>query len=134
MTSAVLRLLSTLAHSSGEVSFLREMDLAGDHAEQGPEKALGPVPVVIGQAVVDLEQLGRHEQPRLGLFALRVGHDGLFGLHAVSPGVLAAGHGRLIIAATYPAPNPLSMLTTATFELQLFSMAKSAVMPPRLTP
>ena len=33
---------------------------------------------------------------------------------------------RLIIAAMYPAPNPLSMFTTATFELQLLSMANSA--------
>ena len=134
MTSAVLRLLSTLAHSSGEVSFRERWISLEIMPSSGLQKALGPVPVVIGQAVVDLEQLGRHEQPRLGLFALRVGHDGLFGLHAVSPGVLAAGYGRLIMAATYPAPNPLSMLTTATFELQLFSMAKSAVMPPRLTP
>ena len=43
-------------------------------------------------------------------------------------------HFRLIIDAIYPAPNPLSMLTTATFELQLFSIANSAVKPPRLTP
>ena len=43
-------------------------------------------------------------------------------------------HLRLMIDAIYPAPNPLSMLTTATFELQLFSIANSAVKPPRLTP
>ena len=39
-----------------------------------------------------------------------------------------------IIDAIYPAPNPLSMFTTAIFELQLFNMAKRAVNPPKLTP
>ena len=41
---------------------------------------------------------------------------------------------RLIMAAMYPAPKPLSILTTATLELQLFNMANSAVRPPRLVP
>ena len=36
--------------------------------------------------------------------------------------------------ATQPAPKPLSMLTTLTFEAQLFSMASSAVIPPKLEP
>jgi len=41
---------------------------------------------------------------------------------------------RLMVAAMYPAPKPLSILTTATLELQLFNMANSAVKPPRLVP
>src|SRR5512139_389818 len=40
----------------------------------------------------------------------------------------------LIRLAMYPAPNPLSMLTTATPEAQEFSMARRAVTPPKLVP
>ena len=36
--------------------------------------------------------------------------------------------------ATQPAPKPLSIFTTLTFDAQLFSMASSAVMPPKLEP
>jgi hypothetical protein len=36
---------------------------------------------------------------------------------------------RLIIEATYPAPKPLSMLTTVTFEAQEFSIPSNAAMP-----
>jgi ABC-type sugar transport system substrate-binding protein len=43
-------------------------------------------------------------------------------------------HRRLIVLATQPAPNPLSMLTTETFEAQLFSIPRSAVNPPKLAP
>ena len=40
----------------------------------------------------------------------------------------------LIMLAAYPAPNPLSMLTTQMPAAQLFSMARSAAMPPKLAP
>ena len=36
---------------------------------------------------------------------------------------------RLISDATYPAPNPLSMFTTLTFEAHELSMPRSAAMP-----
>src|ERR1700740_2418137 len=38
-------------------------------------------------------------------------------------------HRRLISEATYPAPNPLSMLTTLTLEAQEFIMPNSAARP-----
>ena len=41
---------------------------------------------------------------------------------------------RLIIAASWPAPKPLSMLTTATPAAHEFSIDSSAAMPPRLAP
>ena len=41
---------------------------------------------------------------------------------------------RLIIAARYPAPKPLSMLTTPMPGAQLLSMASSAAIPPKLAP
>ena len=40
----------------------------------------------------------------------------------------------LIVAAKYPAPNPLSMLTTDIPDAQLFNIAKSAVSPLKLAP
>ena len=43
-------------------------------------------------------------------------------------------HARLIRLATYPAPNPLSMLTTVTPEAQELSMPSSAEIPPKLAP
>jgi hypothetical protein len=41
---------------------------------------------------------------------------------------------RLIELARYPAPKPLSMLTTATLGAQLFSMPSRAARPPKLAP
>lgn len=41
---------------------------------------------------------------------------------------------RLIMAAMYPAENPLSMFTTLTFDAQLLSMLNSAAIPPKLAP
>jgi hypothetical protein len=41
---------------------------------------------------------------------------------------------RFIIEAIHPAPKPLSIFTTATFELQELSIANKAVSPPRLLP
>jgi hypothetical protein len=46
----------------------------------------------------------------------------------------AIDHSRLIIEATYPAPNPLSMLTTLTFEAQEFSMPSRAASPLKEAP
>src|ERR1700675_2994336 len=46
----------------------------------------------------------------------------------------APAYSRLITLATHPAPNPLSMFTTLTFEAQLFSIPNSAVSPPKLDP
>jgi hypothetical protein len=43
-------------------------------------------------------------------------------------------HILLITLATQPAPNPLSIFTTLTFEAQLFNIARSAVNPPKLEP
>ena len=43
-------------------------------------------------------------------------------------------HKRLIALATQPAPNPLSIFTTLTFDAQLFSIASNAVNPPKLAP
>ncbi len=40
----------------------------------------------------------------------------------------------LIKLAILPAPKPLSMFTTDTPEAQLFSIARSAVIPPKLAP
>ncbi len=36
---------------------------------------------------------------------------------------------RLMIDAAYPAPKPLSMFTTVTFDAQEFSIPSSAAMP-----
>jgi hypothetical protein len=36
--------------------------------------------------------------------------------------------------ATQAAPKPLSMLTTVTFDAQLFNMPSSAATPPKLAP
>ncbi len=47
---------------------------------------------------------------------------------------LNLGYTLFITEAIYPAPNPLSIFTTAIFELQLFNMAKRAVKPPKFTP
>lgn len=41
---------------------------------------------------------------------------------------------RLIKLATNPAPKPLSMLTTVTFEAHEFSIPSSAAIPPKLAP
>ena len=41
---------------------------------------------------------------------------------------------RLIREATYPAPNPLSMFTTLTFDAQEFSIPSSAAKPWKLAP
>ena len=41
---------------------------------------------------------------------------------------------RLSIAAIWPAPNPLSMFTTATPAAHEFSIDSSAAKPPRLAP
>ena len=41
---------------------------------------------------------------------------------------------RLMLAAMYPAPKPLSMFTTATPPAQLFSIARSGARPPKLAP
>jgi len=43
-------------------------------------------------------------------------------------------YNRLMQEATHAAPKPLSMLTTVTFEAQLFSMPSSAATPPKLAP
>jgi hypothetical protein len=43
-------------------------------------------------------------------------------------------HSRLMQEATQPAPKPLSMLTTVTFDAQLFNMPSSAATPPKLAP
>src|SRR5204862_2251615 len=43
-------------------------------------------------------------------------------------------HKRLISEATYPAPNPLSMLTTLTLEAQEFIIPKSAARPLNAAP
>lgn len=43
-------------------------------------------------------------------------------------------HSRLITEATQPAPKPLSMFTTLTFEAHEFSIANSAAKPPKLAP
>ena len=43
--------------------------------------------------------------------------------------ILAIHQSRLIIEATYPAPKPLSIFTTLTFEAQEFSMPNSAARP-----
>ena len=43
-------------------------------------------------------------------------------------------HLRLISAATYPAPNPLSMFTTLTFEAQEFIMPSRAASPSNAAP
>src|ERR1700723_394096 len=52
---------------------------------------------------------------------------------SVSP-CLRGHHNLLITLATQPAPNPLSIFTTLTFEAQLFNIASSAVNPPKLDP
>src|ERR1700723_4107854 len=52
---------------------------------------------------------------------------------SVSP-CLRGHHNLLITLATQPAPNPLSIFPTLTFEAQLFSIASSAVNPPKLDP
>lgn len=46
----------------------------------------------------------------------------------------ASDYNALIVLATQPAPNPLSIFTTLMFEAQLFNMASSAVRPPKLDP
>src|SRR5580704_2381425 len=43
-------------------------------------------------------------------------------------------YSRLITLATQPAPNPLSIFTTLTFDAQLFNIPSSAVSPPKLDP
>ena len=43
-------------------------------------------------------------------------------------------YSRLIRAATYPAPNPLSIFTTLTFEAQEFIIPKSAASPLNAAP
>ncbi len=43
-------------------------------------------------------------------------------------------YSRLIKAATYPAPNPLSIFTTLTFEAQEFIIPKSAARPLNAAP
>jgi hypothetical protein len=43
-------------------------------------------------------------------------------------------YSRLIRLATYPAPNPLSMLTTVTLLAQLLSIPSSAARPWKLAP
>jgi threonine dehydrogenase-like Zn-dependent dehydrogenase len=50
--------------------------------------------------------------------------------------LLAYGQGqrRLIQLATRPAPKPLSIFTTVTFDAQLLSMPSSAATPPKLAP
>jgi hypothetical protein len=45
------------------------------------------------------------------------------------PGFSRTQGRRLISDATYPAPNPLSMFTTLTFEAHEFSMPNSAAIP-----
>src|SRR5438270_3478534 len=44
-------------------------------------------------------------------------------------GLRKGDHSRLIMEATYPAPKPLSILTTLTLEAQEFSMPRSAAKP-----
>ena len=46
----------------------------------------------------------------------------------------AAPYSRLIMLATYPAPNPLSMFTTVTFDAHEFSIPSSAAIPCKLAP
>src|SRR5580704_8479600 len=41
---------------------------------------------------------------------------------------------RLIVLATQPAPNPLSIFTTETLDAQLFNIPSRAVIPPKLAP
>ena len=43
-------------------------------------------------------------------------------------------YSRLISAATYPAPNPLSILTTLTFEAQEFIIPSNAASPLNAAP
>ncbi len=46
----------------------------------------------------------------------------------------AQRHSRLIRLATYPAPKPLSIFTTVTFDAQLFSIPSKAAIPFKLAP
>src|SRR5215472_16959544 len=55
----------------------------------------------------------------------------VFTLHR-NPAVPA--YSRLISEATYPAPNPLSIFTTLTFDAQEFSIPNSAARPPKEAP
>ena len=48
--------------------------------------------------------------------------------------VKEAAHSRLITDAMTPAPNPLSMLTTATVGEQELSIPRSAATPPKAAP
>src|SRR5271157_292403 len=59
------------------------------------------------------------------------------GFHIVCPPLNLAPVGaqrRLIELARYPAPKPLSMLTTATLGAQLFSIPSRAARPLKLAP
>src|SRR5438132_8491961 len=47
---------------------------------------------------------------------------------------LRLAQSRLIMLAIYPAPNPLSMFTTATLGEQLFIIPRSAARPRKLAP
>jgi hypothetical protein len=47
---------------------------------------------------------------------------------------VAGARFRLSIEAIRPAPNPLSMFTTATPAAQVFSIPSSAATPPKLAP
>ena len=52
----------------------------------------------------------------------------------VDPGVPAGSHGAAICAARWPAPYPLSMLTTATPGAQELSMVSRAASPSNAAP
>ena len=54
-------------------------------------------------------------------------------LGVTNPG-LRLFQSRLIMLAIYPAPNPLSMFTTATLGEQLFIIPRSAARPRKLAP
>ena len=58
----------------------------------------------------------------------------LTGCRRIRPGEGTPGHNRLIRLATYPAPKPLSIFTTVTFDAQLFSMPSKAAIPFKLAP
>ena len=48
--------------------------------------------------------------------------------------IIPVDHRRLISAATYPAPNPLSIFTTLTFDAHEFIIPSSAARPPNAAP
>lgn len=64
------------------------------------------------------------KQPTLVLYLI---HERFLSLQKLA-------HKRLIHDATHAAPNPLSILTTVTFDEQELSIPSSAAKPPKLAP